>query len=528
MTLNNASMMVWSLTNAASNTRDIGGSRATITTRAVGDNMVGRVCAAGTTTLGPAASSSGCFAWSRTDSANATGFINGVSQGAKAAVSDTLEAGVIWWCGSRNADFSTKQIAAVAWGGGLTDAEQLNLYLILYDYLGAIGAVAALPALVEDDPLVFWQADPVTRAVVVSWAHGDGEMRQIRVAAQTANNLPTITNVRYATLGVPKRATWTNLYSGEGDWWTPLIVRALSGGDGSTSGNFTGGNHRSNGDATGTPTAFCSTWGLTIDGVPQSVAAEGYAELLVLSWTNYICAYNTVSLNRYVLQQSFVTRISAGGVETTCTLTALEGIEITREYSTMMATTGFRDWTHLWGGQQQGKIEDFFPVSYNSGDKTTWPTDLIIGLSGDHGFTGSWNDGSYGIGDGSGVGSSDYRLLIGNGNPTTGSGGKAYQQVIGVAGKTMSAAATYNWRGGWFWSPLDLCTGDVETAFRRTRNGVIEYCAILPEGGTGTVRLRDYDAGGTATINGSPAPIVLGEVEVSSAGYGVVIVTVTP
>jgi hypothetical protein len=140
--LNDASHWLWSRTAAQSAAIDAGngsGGRITIATRNTSDQFAGRIN--DTTLYTPAnTDGTGFFGMCRSASNARKGFRNGVVLSTSGAASTAVPAEVIWIGGSNPGVFSTRQIAAQAMGGNLSDAEALAFYNALQTYMTAVGA----------------------------------------------------------------------------------------------------------------------------------------------------------------------------------------------------------------------------------------------------------------------------------------------------------------------------------------------------------------------------------------------------
>lgn len=143
-TQNSASLWVWSLTNAALDPQEAGNSTvgsvntrlATLTSTNVATSRLNSSATVGVSN----ASSLGLIGTSLASSTVQKFWRNGVQIGTDQATTTTgLANGEQWICGSNSSTFSTKQIAAAAWGAALTGKEAA-LYAALLTYHQAVGA----------------------------------------------------------------------------------------------------------------------------------------------------------------------------------------------------------------------------------------------------------------------------------------------------------------------------------------------------------------------------------------------------
>lgn len=155
-TLNSASLTEWSLTELQSTAADIGSAtapRAFIDPRnasnlAVVDvnNTSGSLQPASTTSLG-------FFMAQRRASNDIRLWQNGTQIGSGSIASGSVASTEQWICGSNSTNFSTRQIAAAAWGASLSGLESA-FYSAVRTYMLAVGAIASSFLLVAGVPLL--------------------------------------------------------------------------------------------------------------------------------------------------------------------------------------------------------------------------------------------------------------------------------------------------------------------------------------------------------------------------------------
>lgn len=142
-TLNNASFWEWPLTNIQSTGAEVGNVAVAptsfITSRSTTDQTVFRVNTASNS--GAANTNSNAFIGAqRTISTAHRAFLNGVQLGADGVVASTgLPTSAQWILACNSTSFSPKQIAAAAWGSGLSGYE-FAFYNSMLTYMKAVGA----------------------------------------------------------------------------------------------------------------------------------------------------------------------------------------------------------------------------------------------------------------------------------------------------------------------------------------------------------------------------------------------------
>ncbi|OEY96045.1 hypothetical protein BJD20_13145 [Acinetobacter proteolyticus] len=232
------------------------------------------------------------------------------------------------------------------------------------------------------------------------------------------------------------------------DYLPPLQVRAVNNGD-SGAKIYTGGNHGSSGGEGGSQTARNILYQVNVDNqsLQSGIAKTGYASKISLLVVNEIMGYNTITLNRYIVQQTFNVEINATGINVTCENKALEDIVIEQDNGLQLYTGGFQGTQLIAGGQNTGRVA--FNSTLNSGRKDAWPKTFSLILQHTNGQLTMWTDRNYEAGDGRYV-SIAAPLLRGGGASNT----KFYSAI--VAGTVsapidapLSNGQSYKWRGGY-------------------------------------------------------------------------------
>lgn len=143
LTQNNASAWVWSLTDSQSVSRELGNgsspqiavstrNASNLATFLANENGVGSTVAN--------TDSRGFFGTQRVGANSKLGWKNGVAILPSTAVASSgLPTQEQWICGANSASFSSKQIAAAAWGASL-DTREAAFYSAMLTYMQSVGA----------------------------------------------------------------------------------------------------------------------------------------------------------------------------------------------------------------------------------------------------------------------------------------------------------------------------------------------------------------------------------------------------
>lgn len=355
---------------------------------------------------------------------------------------------------------------------------------------------------------LFADVDADTKRTAFIWPHGATQMLRLIMRPNGFNDLYNVRSIHIAPLGDPAVAVWQELTDTSTDWIPPLAFRALNDGDGA-SAIFTGGNHGSNGSDGGVQTARMVSWSVTIDGRPLSSMEKfsGYVSKVSISFVNELMAYNTITLNRYALRQSVVLHILPYEiVDVYSKIEALEDIQIQTDYALQMSATGFNHTCHYLGGQQQARTTYAAALNTNSGPSDTWDAWAISLGHSTNGFQTSWMDRNYGAGDGS---------LLAASAPFCRVNAKAYHGIIQAASMPVIAAGnSYEWHGGYCWSPADIVNG-LDCAFLHQRGNKPQIGYAFTTAGQGVIRMPAEFVGSMAGSN----PIGAGGLAVSASGY---------
>lgn len=344
-----------------------------------------------------------------------------------------------------------------------------------------------------------------------SWRHGDAEMWRTTYQRNGFNDLWNWRSDEVAPLGDPTLAAWVTVPGRvtSSDSFPPLQVVALADGDGSTTVIYTGGNHGSNGDASGLKTARMVSLQISVDSrvLQEGESFSGYVDRVAMRWENELMGYNTVSLGRYILRQAFDFAIRPGDVSGYCSVRALEAIGMRVDNSLQHFAAAYETY-HFYSGQSPERLNIADATSdTNSGPKNTYPSWASV-LAGPYGYHGVWSDRSYGAGGGQYLhGSAAFFRYGGN--------GKFYSNVLGGGGVVdeFPAGQGYDWHAGYFYAPL---VEGIDSAFTFTkrRRPHLGYSALSAS--SGLVKLPDYVAG--AEVQDVGVDGVFG-ISISASGY---------
>lgn len=344
-----------------------------------------------------------------------------------------------------------------------------------------------------------------------AWRHGESQMWRTTYQRNGFNDLWNWRTDEIAPLGDPATAEWAVVpgrVTGS-DSFPPLQAFALQNGDGSTNVIYTGGNHGSNGDASGEKTARMVALQISVDGraLADGEGFTGYVDSVRMQWTNELMGYNTISLGRYILRQMFDFSVRPGDVSGYCSVRGLEPIGVRTDNSLQHFSDGY-DTYHFYDGQEGARLNiSDATSSTSSGPAATWPSWANV-LAGPYGYHGVWSDRGYGAGDG--------RYLRGTaGFFRYGGSRKFYSNLVGGGGfvAEFDAGQGYDWHAGYVYAPL-VEGLDSAFTFNRRRRPHLGYA--FTEAGAGTARLPAYVAG--AEVQDVGVDGAMG-VAIAAAGY---------
>lgn len=261
------------------------------------------------------------------------------------------------------------------------------------------------------------------------------------------NGLPNFYRVDRAEANVSlHNANFTQIMATLTDFLSPLRFKAVNNGDGSTFEVSTGGNHGSNGTDGGNKTARNKLFKVFVDGQVLTTSRSGYAKSLKAAVVNEIMAWNTITLNRYPIQQAFNIDFTGGGAKVSAKVTALEAVDLTVDNGLQTITGGFNTNQIITNSQYTArKPFDSNASTGSSGAKSNYPNAnaLVLRHYANGDFT-TWTDRNFGIGDGRHVSPSTHLIQI---------RGSTKFYSVQVYGTTLNMTANqfYEYAGGYYW-----------------------------------------------------------------------------
>lgn len=122
----------------------------------------------------------------------------------------------------------------------------------------------------------------------------------------------------------------TMFWENSSDSFSPYSIRTTAEGGGDFDWIFTGGNHGTDGNAGGQPTARCEAFRVYVDGVAYE-EYEGYADRVEVVWTNVVKAMNTVKTDgsgRDVVRETYRLYFDGYDYKVTNRIEILEAVNI--------------------------------------------------------------------------------------------------------------------------------------------------------------------------------------------------------
>lgn len=295
------------------------------------------------------------------------------------------------------------------------------------------------------------------------------------------NDLPNIKTVQRApyTPNV-EDAVFATVNTTSSDWLPPMVVGAASNGDGTTRIIYTGGNHGSDGSAGGVQTARNILYQISADGqmLPLGGTSShvGNAEKISILVVNELMGYNTITLGRYILKQTFFVEFHPGGLEVVCEVLPYEDISVTTDNGPQMNTGGYQGTMLFVGGE--GTQREAFDSTKTSGQSQSYPNAWAVVLQGNAGGQQvSWMDRSFGVGNLQYV-DGNIPLVRGGGEANT----KFYQAAVRAytGGHAFTAGTPYKWRGGYSWQePSPVGSSSIDSTFSYWKNGEMHQAVIV-------------------------------------------------
>ncbi|AHG63198.1 hypothetical protein [Advenella mimigardefordensis] len=299
------------------------------------------------------------------------------------------------------------------------------------------------------------------------------------------NNLPNPRGIGEAPYGNPESATFNNFNFADSEWFGVMHLRAVNNTDGNNSRWATGGNHGTNGSASGPQTARCLVHKVYSEGQELKSDFSGYVDNVQIQFTNELMGYNTVGLSRYIMRQTFWVNIIGNTCAVHAKYTALEDLYVQRDSGLQVNSQGYTD-TILYAGGANTERVVFDSTTSDSGAKTIAPGAWAMVMKGQHGQLCMWMDRSFGLAaDLSHV--DDTQPLI---RSSKGVSLKMYNSVVYDVGIPpepaetalfMNAGDSYEWRGGYAWGiPEEV--GGVDSIIRMLIDQTSKFATVFPNG----------------------------------------------
>lgn len=213
-----------------------------------------------------------------------------------------------------------------------------------------------------------------------------------------ANLLPNFISIGSSTSS-DLTGTFGTIHSFSTDWLPPLVFYAVNNPDDSNISSFTGGNHASNGDATGYPTAENELYSIFVDGNVLNMTQDfsGACNNIEVKLVHKIMASNTKTTSkRFCLKQTFDLLFDGSNVDVHCKLRALEDIRLRSDYGPQITAQGFNGTQLMLEAQQTARVT--YDNTADSGERLAYPKAFAIILKGTGGILASWIDRDYGYG----------------------------------------------------------------------------------------------------------------------------------
>lgn len=309
--------------------------------------------------------------------------------------------------------------------------------------------------------------------IYISWIDGKARYK-LAFGPNGFNSLPNIIGIFIQPVFDSNNADWEALNVGPTDWLPPLRLRQKNTAH-PDKPFFTGGNHGSNGDASGDRTAKCTIFHILIDGIPIQEGDKGYCSSITFFIANELMAMNTVRQKEYVAEQSFVCSFTAGCMSLSHVMRNLSNkdLVVDRDYGPQMVAKGFDERLLILDGKNTHFQS--FSGELNSGIKEVHPRAWAAIAQSRNGQQVSWIDRDYGIADGSCV-SPDTFLIKGSGKST---GKKIYHAAIcGDDAFTLLPGQSYKWRGGYSWQFKTGKSVNHIATFRFLKQQSINFTAV--------------------------------------------------
>ncbi|WP_019097717.1 hypothetical protein [Pseudomonas putida] len=314
----------------------------------------------------------------------------------------------------------------------------------------------------------------------LAWASKDSCYRA-RFGLLGVNQVPNILSTSWAPGADLSNAVWVILNTTGSDYLPPMQVAAQQNGDGGAIA-FTGGAHGSNGDGTGNPTARNVLYQAFADGQPILPGTSGRAACVTIYIVNELMGYNTKTLGRYILRQSFVIDVTPSGIVVTADITALEPISVMTDYGLQGITYGYQGTQLVLGGQNTERVPFVNGAQSQSGPKSAFPNAWAVVLQEPtHGQMTLWMDKSYADGDGKYVDPAG--VLVRGENSTKWYLGVVLPAISGTQTPHDFAAGTgYKYRAGLSWQSNGMQPTGYDSLIALKIKGENTFAYGLPDG----------------------------------------------
>lgn len=349
----------------------------------------------------------------------------------------------------------------------VSNASQYNGYSDIIDpsnyYYTATDATPVTPSMGS-------MATTLTSAGLLTLNYFDGNQYQFVFGKNGFNNLPNfISFAKTLNSGV----SWINISEGSSDWLPPINMAAKTNGDGVTNKYYTGGNHGSDGGSGGAQTARNVFYDVKIDGVSKTTYS-GFSQRIDITIVNELMAYNTITLGRYVLRETYRLVIIDGVITITAQRTPLEPVSISIDNGIQGIVGYFRDtYLVLDGKDITRQVEGVEANGWTSGTKLDNPKAWATIFHGSDAQLVLWMDRGYGAGDGRYVTDTSPYIRHGElGNR------KLYNAVVAGGSFDFAANESYKWRGGVHVKSIAKKPTASDSMFMAGDNRIIAYSAI--------------------------------------------------
>src|SRR5690554_2942529 len=298
---------------------------------------------------------------------------------------------------------------------------------------------------------IYVEFNKEAREVSIAWVHEPGVLFKQTWKPNEANFVFNYRSLHEAPFtNNPASAAWSLIAEVTTDHIPPITHKATTGETTDSGISTVGGNHDGpNGELTAFMT-YCDFF--LNDNLPMTEDFSGFADSVLVRWSNDLYAGNTIFEERVTTRQEMSARFTARHVEVYSKVTALEPIRVVREGGTQMTTGGFRDEFHFYERKNQGS-EVYSTAHSNSGTRLEAPdTWACVCKSNTRGYFAAWLDREYGVGSHM-VEEDDY---LSHKNAS-----KLYNFTVRheSGGRHFAAGESYSWRGGYAYAPLSMVDG---------------------------------------------------------------------